>query len=96
MMPYTRHFKTSECLQSEQYLLQITVKLNEKKLVHSSVPVGPDFPRPDLQTWIVVMLSSTVRIYAEKYRNFWEWTPIIHKNRIACQSVPREIAKGRK
>lgn len=43
------------------------------------MPVDPDFPRPDPQTRIVVMLSYTMRSYAEKYRNIWEWSPLIHK-----------------
>lgn len=41
--------------------------------------VDPDFPRLHLQTRVSVMLSITMCIYAEKYRNFWEWSPLIHK-----------------
>lgn len=58
------------------------------------MPVDPDFPRPDPQTRIVVMLSYTMRSYAEKYRNIWEWSPLIHKKRFHVKASPGKLTKA--
>lgn len=57
------------------------------------MPVEPDCPKPHSQTWIDVMLYITMRFYAEKYRSFWEWSPLIHKKGIHVKVSLRKLIK---